>query len=117
MTVPCPACEWPTSLDERGPAEDPSILLTGTARFGEATLQVVAIRVNRVSRASPDYKPEVSEECYQAGGLDVALEEAFDELDCAADQLSEFLSASRQNVVTLSERPYRLWLLSAPAGS
>ena len=117
MSVPSPPCQWPESLEERGSSEDPSILLTGEARIGEAAIQIVAIRVDPAAGWAPDYKPGVAASSYQAEGLDVLLETTLEELDCAAEQLSDFRHSDRQNIVTLAGRPYRIWLLSAPARS
>jgi hypothetical protein len=56
MAVKCPALEWPGTLEERGPSEDPSILLTGTARLGGTPVAIMAVRINAEFRPLPDYK-------------------------------------------------------------
>jgi hypothetical protein len=67
-------CRWPSVLEERGPPEDPFILLTGAAPIGETEVQIVAIRINATLRWPPDDKRGVAADSYHADGRDEVLE-------------------------------------------
>ena len=115
MVVECPPCKWPSVLEERGPAQDPSILLIGAARIGETAVQVVAIRINATLRWSPDYRDGVADDTYRANGLDEALEGALEEFQSGAAELEEFLGASGSSVVELATGTYRMWVIPGPS--
>lgn len=109
MPVECPSCQWPISFEERGPAEDPSILLTGVMHFSPAAaVQIVGIRTPRASRRVPDYKDEVPRECYQENGLDEALESALQDIDVLSLDLSELVGTTRQGNMELPTGSYVL---------
>lgn len=111
MSVPCPSCQWPAVLEERGPPEDPSILLTGKARIGDATVQVIAIRVDPTLRWTLDYKHDVAEGSYQAKGLSATLETFLEESKSTASEFGELLGESRPSIVELATGPYRIWVM------
>ncbi|HUN45355.1 MAG TPA: hypothetical protein VMU85_02495 [Stellaceae bacterium] len=113
MPVPCPACRWPTALEERGPAEDPSILLTGTASIGDALLQVVAIRIDPTLRWALDYKRGVAAASYKANALSATLETFLEESESIASELDELLGERRPSIVQLATGPYKVWILPA----
>jgi hypothetical protein len=115
MTVECPPCQWPSLLEERGPEDDPSILLTGAAHIGQTAVQVVAIRINATLRWTPDYQRGVAEDSYHANGLDEALEGALEGFQSGAAELEEFLGASGSSVVELTTGTYRMWVIPAPS--
>jgi hypothetical protein len=52
MSIRSPMFQWPAVLDERGPPDDLSILLTGTARFVGKDMQVIAVRVDPSRRCA-----------------------------------------------------------------
>lgn len=112
MPIPCPNCRWPLQLDERGPAEDPAILLTGTAYLDTSPIQVVAIRVGTDSARLPDYKPGVSRDAY-ADRFDEVLEVLLDELDYVTSELGDLLGADKPGTVRLTGGIYRLCILPA----
>jgi hypothetical protein len=107
MAIACPALEWPSSLEERGPVEDPSIVLKGTARIGGAPAAVVAIRIKPDLRRAPDYKKGVAANVYQADALETIL----DELDYLVDEIGVITGGMERRVVRLSTGVYVLWLL------
>lgn len=113
MSVPCPSCQWPAVLEERGPSEDPSILLTGTARIGEAAVQVIAIRVDPTLRWTPGYRRDVAEGSYQAKGLNATLETFLEEFESTAAEFGELLGDGRPSLVELATGPYRIWVMPA----
>jgi hypothetical protein len=113
MSVQFPASIWPTILDERGPPEDPTILLTGMASIGGASVQIVAIRIDPSLRWAPDYRPEVAEGRYRAEGLADLIEGAIEDLDSVAAEFRETLGESRSDIVTLAGQSYMIWLVSA----
>lgn len=111
MTISCPQLEWPTQLEERGPPEDPAILLTGQVRLGGAALRLVAIRIDPTLRWSPDYRRDVSEAGYTANGLDTALEGVLEELGVLAEQLGEILGEEADAGMTLAGQQYRVVMI------
>ena len=116
MVVACPPCKWPALLEERGPREDPSILLTGTASIGNAMIKIVAIRVNLLLRATPDYRGDVPVARYRDSGCDVVLETVLDEFEEAAAQLGELFGAEHTNIVELPTGSYQIWVVPASFG-
>ena len=117
MAVQCPRCRWPDMLEERGPTEDPSILLTGAAHIGEAEVCVVAIRIDATLRWSPDFRRAVPESSYRANGLDEILETTLEEVQSVASELAEFLGDSHSGVIELATGAYRVWVMPASIGS
>jgi hypothetical protein len=117
MTINCPPCLWPTALDERGPATDPSILLTGTARIGNAPIQIVAIRVDPTLRSTLDYKAGVPKVSYQANQLDTLLGTILEEVDFASAELGTLLGEDHLATVDLAPGRYRVWAVSASFGA
>lgn len=73
MSVHFPPPNWPSDLNEQGPAEDPSILLGGDAVIGTAHHRVIAVRMNPRT-LSVDYRADVAEEIYD----DYQLEDMLD---------------------------------------
>jgi hypothetical protein len=116
MTIDCPSCQWPTVLEERGPSDDPSILLTGIGRLGETPIQIIAIRVNPTSRSTLDWQPEL-EGIYQANDLDTVLGTILEELDYASAELGRLLGEDRSATVELTTGLYKVWSLSASFGA
>lgn len=117
MPVRCPPCQWPAALEERGPPEDASILLTAAARFGDAAMQIVAIRINTELRWAPDYKPEVAAAAYQANGFDAMLETVLEELENVGAAFGELLGESRSSILELPPGRYRVAILPAAFGA
>lgn len=117
MTVECPACQWPTVLDERGPPEDPSILLTGVARIGSSEAQVVAIRIHGTAPRMPGFRRDVAEEAYALGGLDTFLEAALEDLGSVALDAAELLGGREAGTVELATGHYRIWLMPVSPGN
>jgi hypothetical protein len=117
MSVQFPASSWPSALDERGPAEDPTILLTGTATIGGAEVQVVAIRIDPSMRWAPDYRSDVAEGRYRADGLADLIEGAIEDLDSVAVEFGEAMGRSRTDVVTLGGEPYMVWCISGASNA
>lgn len=116
MAISCLPCEWPAVLEERGPEEDPSILLTGKAHIGETPVQIVAIRVNPSLRWAPDYK-ETAEGSYDANGLGTALETILEEFEFVASECAELLGERHPSIVELPSGPYKVWVMPAAFGS
>lgn len=113
MAIPCPSFRWPLELDECGPAEDPEILLTGTAYLGASPIQVVAIRIDPNSGRLPDYKASVPHDAYTDGHFDEVLEVVLDELEYVASELDDLLGEDRPSTVRLPGGVYRLCTLPA----
>ena len=114
MSVECPPCRWPALLEERGPPEDPSILLTGTARIGNTALQIVAIRINPALRFAPDYRREVPEGSYQANDLDEILETVLEEFEYVSSEFEELIEENRSTIVELATGRYVVCVIPAP---
>ena len=117
MAVACPAWQWPTTLEERGPSEDPSILLTGAARIGDVEVQIVAIRINDTLRWTPDFKRGMAEDTYRVNGLGEVLETTLEDLQSVASDLGDLLGGGGSSVVELATGPYRVWVMPASFGS
>lgn len=117
MAVRCPAWQWPEELEERGPPEDPSILLTGEARLGEVPMRVVAIRIDSTLRWSPDYRSDVAEDAYRENEFDQMLETMLEDIQSVATDLGELMGDGRLAVVELSTGPYRVWVMPNSVGS
>jgi hypothetical protein len=113
MPVRCPTCQWPTALDERGPREDPSILLTGTVRIANAAIQIVAIRVSPAYQRRPDYKEDVPRPCYQTNGLDAVLETFLEDFEYVGEEFGELLGDGGSDMIELASGCYVLAALPA----
>lgn len=74
-SIPCPPIVWPSTLVTAGPAEDPSIMLTGTARVGPANFRIVAIRAEPRLRFMPDYRAGFDDDVYDRPRLEMLLQE------------------------------------------
>ncbi len=107
MAVPCPQLEWPHFLEECGPAEDPSILLTGTARLGGTSVAVVAIRIALGRTRVPDYRPDVPEAAYETSALETILEE----LDYLAQEIGTVTARTETGIVRLATGTYVMGML------
>jgi hypothetical protein len=112
MPVQCPSCQWPKSFSEYGPAEDPSILLSGTARIAHTAVQIVAIRTSRDSDRIPDYRSDVPPECYQANGLSTLLEQLLEDVEYLACELGDVLSEPGSEPLELPTGMYKVVALS-----
>ena len=112
MPVPCPNCRWPAELDERGPAEDPAILLSGTAYLGATPVQIVAIRIDPAGGRVPDYKPG-HPGAHADNAFDETLGVLLDELEYVAGELDELLGPCELGTVELASGVYRLCAIPA----
>jgi hypothetical protein len=112
MPIEFPACIWPKVLEERGPASDPTILLTGTIEIAGSIIQLVAIRVSHLARSTPDYRDDLADGDYAAGGLTEVLDATLEEMEFIASEFSELLGESGSGEVLLGDAYYRLWLVS-----
>lgn len=115
MPVQCPSCQWPTSFSECGPAEDPSILLSGTAHIAHAAVKIVAIRTSRDSGRIPDYRDDVPRECYEANGLDALLEQVLEDFEYLAGDFDELLGDAGSEAIELATGHYTIVALPSRA--
>jgi predicted mannosyl-3-phosphoglycerate phosphatase (HAD superfamily) len=112
MPVQCPSCQWPSSFSECGPAEDPSILLSGTARIAQGAVQILAIRTSHKSSRIPDYKSDVPRECYQELGM--VLERVLEDLEYLASEFGDLLNDNSDSEgIELPTGTYRIVALSS----
>lgn len=111
MSIPFPRCAWPVTLDERGPKEDPSILLTGTAKIGDGVARIIAIRINQMLRSTPDYQQDVPARIYHSNNLDSGLETFLENVEDLTDELSDTLGEHVPSIVQLEPGAYMLWIL------
>jgi hypothetical protein len=109
MAVACPPVEWPKLLEEQGPAEDPGIVLKGTARIGGAPVEIVAIRVDLERRRMPDYRSDVPRAAYETAALETTLEE----LECVTQELSALTGVAERSIVRFATGSYVLFVLPA----
>jgi len=106
MSIRSPQFQWPAVLDERGPSSDPSILLTGTARFADKDMQVIAVRVDPSRRCAPDCGADAIGGCYQTEGFEAVLGVILEELDFVAGELSDLLGNDATSIVEFENSPY-----------
>jgi hypothetical protein len=99
MPVSLPEPQWPATLMEQGPPEDPAILLGGVAVIGQAPHQLLAMRINPRTLAI-DYQPDVDQDVY----ADYQLEEMLDELTFMED-------IDKSSLVPMSGAAYVLWMM------
>jgi hypothetical protein len=111
MSIPFPPCVYPATLDERGPKEDPSILLTGMAAIGNAPALVIAIRISRTPRRTPDYRHDVPTKMYSVNNIDVGLKTFPGNSDDLTDEPSDALGEQVPSIVQLEPGTYMLWIL------
>jgi hypothetical protein len=111
MQIECPACKWPSLLDQQGPPEDPSILLTATASIGDAAIKIIAARVDPNLDAAPDYRTDVPKACYRERGHDVVLNTILEEFEYAAAQIGDLLGEEHLNIVELATGRYQIWVI------
>jgi hypothetical protein len=109
MAVACPQVEWPPFLEESGPAEDPSILLTARARIGDASAAVVAVRIAPGRTRVPDYRADVPDAAYETGQLETILEE----LECLAQEVGARPTTAEAGMVRLATGTYVMGVLPA----
>ena len=117
MPVQCPSCQWPSSFAECGPAEDPSIVLSGTARIAHTALQIVAIRTSPGSGRMPDYRDDVPPACYQTNGLGPLLEQMLEDFEYMACDFGEVLGDGGSDTVELATGRYTIVALPPRAAA
>jgi hypothetical protein len=105
MDVHVPELQWPRHLQESGPKQDPSILLSGTARIGACRYFVYALRIN-LTTLEADFRDDVDEWIYTDYRLDVMLEELL--------FLSDF---DRTAAVPLDSGSYLFWMVPSREGA
>ena len=103
MSIPCPPLRWPSTLEEAGPPEDPTILLSATAQAAEAPFRITAIRVDPRLRFMPDYRPGVDPAAYP---------ETLEMLLALAGDLSD---TDHAVTIHLETGPYVMWMTAAPS--
>jgi hypothetical protein len=111
MPVQSPSCQWPETLHEQGPPEDPSILLGGQARIGEVEVRIVAIRVDPERVGTPGYRAGVAAAAYQADELEVVLEAVLDDNEYIGSDLERWLGERRQSIVELPTGSYLILMV------
>jgi hypothetical protein len=104
MSVPCLPVQWPKTLEESGPAEDPGIVLSGTAQVGSTPFRITAIRVEPRLRFMPDYKADLEDAVYDREVLETLLEE-----------LGEVADTDHPRTLELATGVYVMWMVPASA--
>ncbi len=99
MPVQFPVPEWPAELTADGPPEDPLILLSGSARIGQARHQILAVRVN-ANTLAVDFRADLDEGIY----ADHQLEDMFDELTSLND-------IDKTALVPVGRGHYVIWMM------
>lgn len=111
MPIPFPRCVWPATLDTRGPKDDPSILLTGSAEIGHAPALIIAVRISRIMRRTPDYRADVPADIYQMFNLDAGLETFLENAEDLTAELSDALGDHVPSVMQMDTGSYLMWIL------
>ncbi|HEX3983128.1 MAG TPA: hypothetical protein VHX12_05485 [Acidisoma sp.] len=99
MEFPVPRLTWPRHLQQSGPEQDPSILLSGTSEIGGGRYLVFALRVD-LDSLEADFRSDLDESVYADLRLDVMLEE-----------LMFFADFDRTAVVPLQGGHYIFWMV------
>lgn len=105
MTVPCPAPEWPGSLEEAGPSEDRSILLQGRAVIGRTRFSLAAVRVDPI-RFGADFRADLSLSVYAGYALPELLA-----------VVAELAGEAQLSTLQLATGRYVLWMLPGTDGA
>jgi hypothetical protein len=103
MSIPCPPIRWPSTLEDAGPPEDPTILLSATAQVAGTPFRLTAIRVDPRLRFMPDYQQDVDPAAYPES-LEALLEDVgnLSDTDCVT-------------TIRLETGPYVMWMAPAQA--
>jgi hypothetical protein len=105
MEVHVPELQWPQYLQESGPAQDPSILLSGISQLGACRYFVYALRMD-LTNLEADFRDDVDESIYADYRLDVMLEE-----------LLFLVDFDRTAAVPLDGGFYFFWMVPAGEGA
>ncbi len=98
MPVSAPPIQWPSQLNEQGPAQDPSVMLTGRAEIAGVAFKVTALRMRDGMRI-PDYRDDISEAAYE------------DAIDCAFEDVEDLVGSLDPRLISLNGAQYLLWLV------
>jgi hypothetical protein len=101
MSISCPPIQWPTTLVETGPPEDPALLLAGTAYVGSIPFRVTAVRVEPRLKFMPDCKSDEVDPAYCR------------RLECLLEELAEVADSDHPPTVELETGTYAFWMTSA----
>ncbi|MDE2111409.1 MAG: hypothetical protein KGJ79_09725 [Alphaproteobacteria bacterium] len=100
MDIRAPSIQWPTALTGAGPDEDPSIMLTGTAKIAGVDFLVSALRMRDGMRI-PDYREDVPEKIYETA------------LDNMLDDVEDLVSSMEPELLAINGGRYLLWMVPA----
>ncbi len=98
MPIPIPAIQWPAHLAEKGPAEDPAVLLSGQARIGGVSFKVMALRM-RDGMRMPDYRPDVSGTLYE------------DAMEAMVADIEDLVDSMEPELIAVGGASYLLWMV------
>lgn len=101
MSISCPPIEWPSMLAETGPAEDPAVMLSGTAYLGSVPFRVTAVRVEPRLKFMPDCRSEDLDPAY------------CEHLIYLLEELAELADTGHPRTIELATGTYALWMTSA----
>lgn len=100
MSIPLLSLDWPAALDEIGPEQDPTILLSGAAQIGRTLFRIMAIRVQPDLRFMPDFQPDAE---YDTDALETKLED-----------LAVIADTDHPGEVELAGGRYVVWMTPTP---
>jgi hypothetical protein len=104
MSISCPPIEWPSELTKSGPAEDPAVLLSGTAYVGSMPFRITAVRVEPRLKFMPDCRSEDIDSTYR------------EHLIYLLEELAELADSDHPPPIQLATGSYALWMTSAFEG-
>ncbi len=102
VKIGLPQIDWPPVFDKAGPAGDPEIMLTATARLGSIEFAVTAVRMHEGLR-TPDYRDEVPKSVYAAA------------LDPMVDDIENLVESIRPKLLPINGARYLLWMVPTAA--
>lgn len=100
MPIAAPSIQWPAQFIEEGPAEDPTILLSGRARLAGVGFKVTALRM-RAGLRTPDYREDVPKKTYEPA------------LDGMIDDIEDLMDSIEPQLLAIDGAQYLLWMVPA----
>jgi hypothetical protein len=97
MSIALSSIRWPAVLNEEGPTQDPTIVLTGSAEIAGVPFTVKALRM-RPNLRTPDYRPDLSETVYEAS------------IDGMVDDIEDLVGTINLARIIINDNQYLLWV-------
>lgn len=100
--IDLPQIDWPEAFEKAGPAGDPEIMLTASAKLGGIDFAVTAVRMHQGLRM-PDYRDGVPKKVYEAT------------LDSMVDDIENLTDSICPKLLPINGAHYLVWMVPTPA--